>query len=84
MLPILEKSLDRWQADYRIVERICKCLRFIIRFLSRNSGPILQVRNGTFQMDSQTFANLGNGRKNSGCVHKSSTFVLSISDIYFG
>ena len=44
MLPILEKSLDRWQADYRIVERICKCLRFIIRFLSRNSGPILQVR----------------------------------------
>ena len=44
MLPILDKSLDRWQADYRIVERICKCLRFIIRFLSRNSGPILQVR----------------------------------------
>lgn len=43
MLPILDKSLDRWQSDYRIVERICKCLRFIIRFLSRNSGPILQI-----------------------------------------
>ena len=48
MLPILSKSLSKWQADYRIVERICKCLRFIIRFLSRNSGPILEVSFFTF------------------------------------
>ena len=25
------------------MERICKCLRFIIRFLSKNSGPILEA-----------------------------------------
>jgi len=30
-------------SEYRIVERICKCLRFIIRFLSTQSGPILEI-----------------------------------------
>jgi len=31
LLPLLADCLNKWQADYRIVERICKCLRFIIR-----------------------------------------------------
>lgn len=48
LLPLLADCLNKWQADYRIVERICKCLRFIIRFLGSNSGPILEVMASSF------------------------------------
>lgn len=48
LLPLLADCLNKWQADYRIVERICKCLRFIIRFLGENSGPILEVMASSF------------------------------------
>ncbi|KAL4233679.1 Transportin-3 [Mactra antiquata] len=40
--PVLSQACSRYQGDVRIVERCCRCIRFAIRCLGKNSSPLLQ------------------------------------------
>ncbi|XP_036373459.1 transportin-3-like [Megalops cyprinoides] len=40
--PVLSQTLHRHQADNRIVERCCRCLRFAVRCVGKGSAPLLQ------------------------------------------
>ena len=39
--PVLSQACDKYQQDVRIIERCCRCIRFAIRCLGRNSGSLL-------------------------------------------
>ncbi|WAR09032.1 TNPO3-like protein [Mya arenaria] len=40
--PVLAQACNKYQADVRIVERCCRCIRFAIRCLGKSSSPLLQ------------------------------------------
>ncbi|XP_028670547.1 transportin-3 isoform X2 [Erpetoichthys calabaricus] len=40
--PILSETLNKHQADNRIVERCCRCLRFAVRCVGKGSAALLQ------------------------------------------
>jgi len=40
--PVLSKSFEKYSADIRIIERCCRCVRFAIRCLGRNSFSLLE------------------------------------------
>lgn len=40
--PVLSETLNKHQADNRIVERCCRCLRFAVRCVGRGSASLLQ------------------------------------------
>ncbi|XP_055889168.1 transportin-3-like [Biomphalaria glabrata] len=39
--PVLSRSCEKYQSDVRIIERCCRCIRFAIRCLGRNSATLL-------------------------------------------
>ncbi|CAG5115054.1 unnamed protein product [Candidula unifasciata] len=39
--PVLSKACDKYQSDVRIIERCCRCIRFAIRCLGKNSAMLL-------------------------------------------
>jgi len=39
---VLSKSFEKYGADVRIIERCCRCVRFAIRCLGRNSISLLE------------------------------------------
>ncbi|XP_012941104.1 transportin-3 [Aplysia californica] len=39
--PVLSKACEKYQADDRIIERCCRCIRFAIRCLGKNSATLL-------------------------------------------
>ncbi|KAL3266215.1 hypothetical protein HHI36_010397 [Cryptolaemus montrouzieri] len=40
--PVLSKTFDRYQADVRIMERCCRCVRFMLRCVSQQVKEILE------------------------------------------
>lgn len=40
--PVLSETLNKYQADNRIVERCCRCLRFAVRCVGKGSASLLQ------------------------------------------
>ncbi|RXM30474.1 Transportin-3 [Acipenser ruthenus] len=40
--PVLSETLNKHQADNRIVERCCRCLRFAVRCVGKGSAALLQ------------------------------------------
>lgn len=40
--PVLSETLNAHQADNRIVERCCRCLRFAVRCVGKGSASLLQ------------------------------------------
>ncbi|KAH3738663.1 transportin-3-like [Dreissena polymorpha] len=40
--PVLSQACTKYQADVRIIERCCRCIRFAIRCLGKSSSPLLQ------------------------------------------
>ncbi|XP_029646320.1 transportin-3 [Octopus sinensis] len=42
IFPVLSQACDKYQSDVRIVERCCRCIRFAIRCLGKNSASVLQ------------------------------------------
>ncbi|XP_044748390.1 transportin-3 [Coccinella septempunctata] len=40
--PLLSKSFDKYQSDGRIMERCCRCMRFMLRCVSQQLAEILQ------------------------------------------
>ena len=40
--PCLSAAMDRFQTDRRVMERICRCLRFALRLIGTGSAPLLQ------------------------------------------
>lgn len=40
--PVLSETLNTHQADNRIVERCCRCLRFAVRCVGKGSAALLQ------------------------------------------
>ncbi|XP_046572522.1 transportin-3-like [Haliotis rubra] len=39
--PVLSNACNKYQADVRIIERCCRCIRFAIRCLGKNSATLL-------------------------------------------
>lgn len=42
VFPVLSNACEKYQSDVRIVERCCRCIRFAIRCLGKNSASVLQ------------------------------------------
>uniref|UniRef100_A0A8C9TF51 Transportin 3 n=1 Tax=Scleropages formosus TaxID=113540 RepID=A0A8C9TF51_SCLFO len=40
--PVLSQTLNKHQADNRVVERCCRCLRFAVRCIGKGSASLLQ------------------------------------------
>ncbi|XP_023652672.1 transportin-3-like [Paramormyrops kingsleyae] len=40
--PVLSETLNKYQADNRVVERCCRCLRFAVRCVGKGSASLLQ------------------------------------------
>ncbi|KAK9891693.1 hypothetical protein WA026_015661 [Henosepilachna vigintioctopunctata] len=40
--PVLSKAFDRYQSDVRIMERCCRCVRFMLRCISQQMKEILE------------------------------------------
>lgn len=40
--PVMSKVCNRFQADPRIMERVCRCLRFAVRCVGKHSHPFVQ------------------------------------------
>lgn len=41
MWPVLSQACSKYQADIRVIERCCRCIRFAIRCLGKNSATLL-------------------------------------------
>ncbi|KAK7108377.1 transportin-3-like isoform X2 [Littorina saxatilis] len=41
MWPVLSQACNKYQADVRVIERCCRCIRFAIRCLGKNSATLL-------------------------------------------
>jgi hypothetical protein len=39
--PVLSETCSKFQSDIRIVERTCRCIRFVIRCLGKSSASLL-------------------------------------------
>lgn len=39
--PVLSRACDKYQGDVRITERCCRCIRFVIRCLGKQSADLL-------------------------------------------
>ncbi|XP_059139993.1 transportin-3-like isoform X2 [Physella acuta] len=39
--PVLSRACEKYQSDVRIIERCCRCIRFAIRCLGKNSATLL-------------------------------------------
>ena len=39
--PVLSSACKKYQADVRIVERCCRCIRFAVRCLGKGSATLL-------------------------------------------
>ena len=42
MWPVLVKVSNAYQQDVRIMERCCRCIRFVVRCLDRHCAPLLE------------------------------------------
>ncbi|UYV70641.1 Trn-SR [Cordylochernes scorpioides] len=40
--PVLSQVLNKYRADVRMAERLCRCLRFLVRCIGRNSDFLLE------------------------------------------
>lgn len=40
--PVISETCNKYQSDGRIIERCCRCIRFAIRCLGKQSAPILE------------------------------------------
>jgi len=40
--PTISKVCDKYQADPRIMERVCRCLRYAVRCVGKQSHPFLE------------------------------------------
>jgi len=40
--PVLSMTFDKFQKDRRVMERTCRCLRFALRLIGKQSAPLLQ------------------------------------------
>ncbi|ODM90983.1 Transportin-3 [Orchesella cincta] len=40
--PVISKVLNKYQADSRVMERVCRCVRYAVRCVGRHSHPFLE------------------------------------------
>lgn len=40
--PVISKVCNRFQADARVMERVCRCLRYAVRCVGKHSHPFIE------------------------------------------